>query len=99
MRHIDWSFIMRGSWRLAQNSSHVLFVEPQLTLNLLDLPDRFADRAKFRQDLVDEVNDIMANLPEIERQLEEARELLRGVDPFVWRQERIVLPNTDIEKV
>lgn len=56
-----------------------------------DRPDRFADRAKYRQELVDEVNLAIANLPKLQQDLEAARDALKGVDPTVRkaREDRI----------
>ena len=48
-----------------------------------DQPDRFADRAKYRQELLNEVNLAMANLPNLQQELEAAREALKSVDPAV----------------
>lgn len=59
--------------------------------NQPDRPDRFADREKYRQELVDEVNLTMANLPKLQEELEAAREVLKAVDPIVRqaREDRI----------
>jgi hypothetical protein len=56
-----------------------------------DRPDRFADRAKYRQELVDEVNLAMANLPKLQQELEAARVALKSVDSAVKkaREDRI----------
>jgi hypothetical protein len=59
--------------------------------NQPDRPDRFADRAKYRQELVDEVNQATERLPKLQQELEAAREALKNVDQAVKkaREDRI----------
>jgi len=57
----------------------------------LDRPERFADRAKYRQELVDRINVDTSRLSDLQSHLEAAKEALRHVDPRIKkaREERI----------
>lgn len=56
-----------------------------------ELPNDQLDRAKYRQELLDEVNETTANLPKMHEELEAARERLKAVNSTVRkaREERI----------
>ena len=56
-----------------------------------DVPDSQPDREKFRQALVDEVNETTATLPKLQEELEAARATLKAMDPTVRKatEERI----------
>jgi hypothetical protein len=87
------NWLSSSLWRIENNQKAISDVDAgkEIPNNQPDRPDRFADREKYRQELLDEVNSTTASLPKLLQDLEAARETLKGIDPAVRkaREDRI----------